>query len=170
MDLLSQGDIGNTIKSCASAQRGIGSRIAALIIAALLVACSEPATPPEESLRQWVMRGQEAARDKDRKAIVDMISPAYADGRGNNRDDIDKLLRVYFLRMNDVALITQIEELNVIADTAAEIVLTVGMAGTHDGTLGFSADAYRFEFELEADSDDWVLLGARWGELGAELR
>jgi len=170
MDLLGQDQFEHKINSCDSARPGIGRRIAILIVAAQLVACGEPPAPPEESLRQWVKQGQEAAKDKDRQALVAMISPAYADGRGNSRDDIDKLLRVYFLRMNDVALITQIEELNIVADTAAELVLTVGMAGTHDGTLGFSADAYRFDMELEASGDDWLLLGARWGELGAELQ
>ena len=44
------------------------------------------------------------------------------------------------------------------------------VAGTHDGVMGFSADAYRFEFELEKDSDEWQLIAARWGELGDELQ
>jgi hypothetical protein len=44
------------------------------------------------------------------------------------------------------------------------------MAGTNDGVLGFSADAYRFELELEKDGDDWQLIAARWGELGDEIK
>jgi hypothetical protein len=67
-------------------------------------------------------------------------------------------------------LMSRIEALNIIGETAAELVLVVGMAATHDGTLGFSADAYRFEMELERQGDDWLLLGASWGELGGELR
>ena len=133
-------------------------------------ACGDAATSPEESVRQWVRQGQEAVDSADRRALVDMISPAYMDGRGNRRDDLEKMLRFYFLRMRNVALITRIEELRVIDDTAAELVLSAAMAGTHNGTMGFSADAYRFEMELELDGDDWLLLGARWGQLGAELR
>jgi hypothetical protein len=49
-------------------------------------------------------------------------------------------------------------------------VLDVGMAGTNDGVLGFSADAYRFEMQLEKEDDDWLLMSARWGEIGGELR
>ena len=43
------------------------------------------------------------------------------------------------------------------------------MAGSNEGVLGFSADAYDFALELELDGDDWQLISARWGELGREL-
>jgi hypothetical protein len=140
-----------------------------VVVGTALLACGGPVAGPEESLRQWVEQGQQAADEKDRSTIVDMISPAYVDGRGNSRQDIENMLMAYFLRMNDVALITRIEELNIIGESAAELVLSVGMAATNDGTLGFSADAYRFEMELERDGNDWLLLGARWGEFGGEL-
>ena len=141
----------------------------ALITCAMLAACGGPKTGPEESLRQWVDQGQKAADEEDRSTILDMISPSYVDGRGNSRDDIGDILRLYFFRMDGVAFVTRIEELNIIGDTAAELVLTVGIAAKHSGTFGFSADAYRFEMELELDGDDWLLLGARWGELGGDL-
>ena len=53
--------------------------------------------------------------------------------------------------------------------TAAELDLTVGMAGTSDGVLGFSADAYNFEMELVREDDEWILISARWGEVGGEI-
>jgi len=135
----------------------------------LLGACSEPPSAPEEELRAWVAAGVEAAEAKERGRLVDMIANSYADARGNGRDDIENLLRVYFLRQNRITLLPKIEEITVYDRTAAKIVMTVGMAGTSDGTLGFSADAYRFALELEKDSDDWQLISARWGELGDEL-
>lgn len=135
-----------------------------------LTACGGPAEGPEAALRSWVARGHELAEAKDRGGLVDMISPDYIDGRGNERDDIGDLFRLYFLRVHTVALITNIEELNVYGDDAGEVILTVGMAGTHDGTFGFSADAYRFEMEFERDGSEWLLTSARWGELGEDLR
>ena len=142
-----------------------------LTVAVLAVgACGEPESEPEEELRAWVANGMEAARNKERGTLVDMISPSYADARGNERGDVENLLRVYFLRMSNIKLLSTIEEITVYDDTAAEIVMTIGMAGTHDGVLGFSADAYRFEFELEKDSNEWQLIAARWGELGDELQ
>ena len=142
-----------------------------LIFAVLaLVACGQPASAPEEELRAWVAEGMEAAKNKERRQLVGMISASYADARGNERDDIENLLRVYFLRMSNIRLLSTIEEITVYDDTAAKILMTIGMAGTHDGVLGFSADAYRFELELEKDSDEWQLIAARWGELGDELQ
>jgi hypothetical protein len=67
-------------------------------------------------------------------------------------------------------LLPNIEEITVYGDTAAKLVMTVGMAGTNDGVFGFSADAYRFDLELEKNGDDWQLIAARWGELGDEIR
>jgi hypothetical protein len=136
----------------------------------LLCACGGPSAGPEEELREWVSRGVTAAENGERRVLVGMISPAYADARGNDRDRLENIIRAYFLRMSNIRLLTAIDEINVIGDSAAELLLTVGMAGTHDGVLGFSADAYRFSLELENDGDEWVLISARWGELGEELR
>lgn len=143
--------------------------LAALITCVLLAACGGPDEGPEAALRAWVAQGQALAEEKDRRGLVDMISPAYVDARGNERDDISDLFRIYFLRMNKVALITNIEELTVYGDDAGEVVLTVGMAGTSAGSFGLSADAYRFEMEFERDGDEWLLTSARWGELGGDL-
>lgn len=136
----------------------------------MLAGCGAPSTGPEEAVRAWVARGVELAEEKDRRGLVAMISPGYVDARGNDRDAIEDMFRFYFLRAERIALLTRIEALNVIGDSAAELTLAVGMAGTDIGVLGFSADAYRFEMELERDGDDWLLIGARWAELGEELR
>jgi hypothetical protein len=136
----------------------------------LLAACGGPVSAPEEELRAWVAEGIDAASAKERRKLVGMISSAYTDGRGNERSDIENMLRAYFLRQHKIALLSNIEEITVYDDTAARVMLTVGMAGTNDGVLGFSADAYRFALELEKDGNEWLLIAARWGELGDELR
>ncbi|MDJ0812084.1 MAG: hypothetical protein QNJ23_00025 [Woeseiaceae bacterium] len=144
--------------------------LAAASLVALLAGCGGPTEGPEAALRAWVAQGHELAEEKNRPGLVAMISPDYIDARGNSRDDISDLFRIYFLRTHSVALITKIDELNVFGDDAGEVVLTVGMAGTNDGTFGFSADAYRFEMEFERDGSDWLLTSARWGEVGGDMR
>ena len=122
----------------------------ALVFALLLIAaCGGPKSVPEEEIRAWLATAQERAEGKERRDLVDMISPAYADARNNKRDDIDGTLRIYFFRQNSIELVTKIDEIRVFGDSAAEVAMTVGMAGTNDGVLGFSADAYNFELELE---------------------
>lgn len=144
--------------------------LAAGLLCLGLAGCGGPKEGPEAALRAWVAQGQELAEDKNRRGLVNMISPDYVDARGNSRDDISDLFRIYFLRTQTVTLITRIDELNLFGDDAGEVVLTVGMAGTNEGTFGFSADAYTFEMEFERDGDEWLLTSARWGELGGDLR
>ena len=140
------------------------------LLACLAQGCGGPPSVPEEELRAWVARGIEAAENKERRELMEMVAAAYVDARGNERDDVEAMLRVYFLRQNRIALLPKIEEITIYDETAGKIVMTVGMAGTNNGVLGFSADAYRFEFEIEKEADDWELISARWGELGHELR
>lgn len=140
-----------------------------LLFCGALAACGDPPSSPEESIRAWVAQGQQFAEDKDRNGLVDMISPAYADARGNERDDIENMFRLYFLRQHSIELLTSIDEIEVFGDTAANLELSVGMAATNDGVLGFSANAYNFEMELVREGDDWLLLSARWGEVGDDI-
>lgn len=136
----------------------------------LLVACAGPDAGPEDSLRLWVDEMQLAAADKDRSAMLDKISEAYADGRGNSRKDVGDILLLYFLRQQSVAFISTIDEIKVHGGTAAEILLTVAMAGKNEGTFGLSADVYNFELELDSVDSEWLLIGAKWGELGKDMR
>ena len=138
-------------------------------ICALLAACGGPAAGPEESLRQWLADAEAAAEDLDRRGLVAMVSEKYADGRGNDRDAVDKLLRLYFLRQRSVVLVMKIDKLTIIDETAAEILVTAAGVGTTTRALGVNADAYQFALELEKDDDEWMLIGARWGEPGQEL-
>ena len=143
--------------------------IVSLALVALLAACGGPKVGAEEQLTEWVNAGQAAAEAKQRGEMVKMISPAYEDSKGYDRDDIENMLRVYFFRQSNIKLLMTINEIRVFGGSAAEIDLTVAMAGTNDGILGFSADAYKFQLELVLEGDDWLLISARWAELGEDL-
>lgn len=134
-----------------------------------LIACGGATTPPEEAVRAWVAEGQQRAEEKDRRGMMALISPSYSDARGNKRGDVENMFRAYFLRQNNIKLLTKIDAVRVFGEDAAELDLTVGMAGTNDGVFGFSANAYAFEMELVREGDDWLLISARWGEVGGEI-
>jgi len=140
-----------------------------LLVLAGFAGCSGDEAGPEDRVRAWLESVETAAEAKERGEVMAHISERYADARDNSRDDVENMLRVYFLRSHKVALITTVDDIVIMGDTAAKVELTVGMAGTNDSALGISADAYHFELELEADGDDWELISARWGELGEEL-
>lgn len=138
------------------------------LIFAALAACSTP-VGPEQAVRDWLEAAEEAVENEDRGSLIDMISENYTDARGNDRQAIDQRLRVYFLRNQNIVLATRIEELTILGETAASVVLTAGMAGRNSGVFDWTADAHRFELELEHHGDRWLLIGARWAESGAEL-
>ena len=148
-----------------------------LVLAACLSlsACGQPAASAEQQIRDWIGFVAEAAEEQQAGEILDLISKAYSDGHGNTHDDIGRLLRLHFLRQQELVLLTTIDNVVINAGTAAAAEVIVGMAGSDRGMLGFRADAYEFELEFEADSNptsyrDWRLVSARWGELGTPLR
>lgn len=132
-------------------------------------ACGAP-SDPEAELRSWIAEAEEEAEAKDRRALMDRIAVSYGDARGNDREQINDMFRFYMLRQQSIALLTKIDDIDVQGDSAAELTLTVGMAGTNAGSFGLNADAYRFELELEKDGGEWLLIGARWGEVGGSVR
>lgn len=141
------------------------------LICAFLAGCSGGTeTGPEEAVRAWVKAAEAAAEEKDRKGLLDMIAENYADSRGNDHVQIDGMLRFYFLRHESVGFVTNINDIAIMGETAALVNLTVVGAGTDANALGLRADAYNFELELENKDDEWLLIGARWGEVGREMR
>lgn len=145
-------------------------RLAAGALAAAAICGCGDVPAPEEALRSWVAEAERAAEDRDHGALLALVSEDYADARGNDRAAVGRVLRWWLLRHKRIGLLVDIDEIDVLGEDAAELALTVGMAATNDRALGFSADAYRFELDLEKRGGDWRLIGARWGELGAELR
>jgi len=128
--------------------------------------CGGDVPSDEDALRQWVSDAEQHAEEKDRAALMDMVAERYADQRGNDKKALGNMFRVLFLRQNTIALLTTINEIHVDAGSAAQLGVTVGMAGTSGNVLGLSADAYRFDLELEKSSDQWLLIGAQWAPLG----
>lgn len=140
------------------------------LICAFLAGCGgEPDGGPEAALRAWVEAAEAYAEDRDRGGLMDLISENYADSRGNDHEQIGNVIRLMFLRQQRIAFLTSIDDIAVMGDTAAVVNLTVGMAGTDASALGIRADAYNFELELENTDDEWMLIGARWGEVGREM-
>ena len=149
-------------------KRGIRLSFAALTGFALAGCGPEP--DAEREIREWLARGEAAIAAEDRRELMKMVAPTYADARGNGRDEIDRMLRLLFLRQDDIKLLTSVAAIDLYGESAAEVRLTTGVAGSNESRPGLSAEALRFELELEHNGDDWLLMAARWGELRDELR
>lgn len=154
-------------------QRMLGNHGLCLLliaVSALLAGCSSSMSDPEAELREWVATAEAAAEDRDRRGFMALVSPSYADGRGNDAESINKIVLATLLRQKSISVLTKIDSIEVSAGTAAEMSVTVGMAGTRSQSFGLDADAYRFELDLVREAEGWQLIAARWGALGSELR
>ena len=148
-------------------ERGV---TALAVLLATLVACTPP-TDVETALRDWIANGARALEREDRRALMAMVSPAYADARGLSREEIDRLLRVLFLRHDGITVVTRIEEIEVYDDSAADLSLTAMLVGSSEAKiLGFDADALRLKLELVDDGGNWLVTSAEWAELGEAPR
>ena len=145
-------------------------RTCILFVCLLVAACGETPGDPETDLREWVANAEAAAEEKNRGDLLALISENYADARGNDYQSVGDKLRVYFFRQDKIGLISTIDEISLMGATAAMVNLTVAMAGTYNSRIGFNADAYQFELELEKADDEWQLIGARWGSFGNSMR
>jgi len=79
----------------------------------LVAGCGPAPGTPEEQLRAWVAAVETAAEEKQRAPIMDLIAASYNDGRGNARQDIEQLLRLYFLHQDQIEILTSIDEIEV---------------------------------------------------------
>jgi len=138
-----------------------------LVIFSLLMlsACGGSPESAEDEIRAWLQRGEAAAEERARGELLDMISERYSDADGNDRRQLGQILRLHFLRQADIELLTHVESIELFDTTAAEVHITVGMAGRDNSRFGFSADAYRFVLELERERSDWQLISARWSAM-----
>ncbi|MDX1402941.1 MAG: hypothetical protein R3192_00310 [Woeseiaceae bacterium] len=145
-------------------------RLTTGLICVLLAACGEPEGSPEQAVRAWLDAAEAYAEDKDRSGLMSMIADNYADARGYDRTQLGNLIRFYFLRQDAVEFVSNINDIKIMGESAAQVDLAVVMAGTNADAIGFRADAYNFELELENLDGEWKLIGARWAPVGREMR
>jgi hypothetical protein len=141
---------------------------AALLIPSLLLqACAEEPRGAEAQLRATVAAAERAAEAKNLGAVKALISQRYADDRGQDREAIEGILTLTFLRNQTIHLLTRVDSIELPEPRRAQIRIFVAMAG---GPLSSAADLlrmranlYRFDLDLEdEDGGDWKVTSAEW--------
>ena len=142
----------------------------ALIISFLSIAMSlwlflDSESSPEDQVRQYVENGVTAAENRNAGDLADLIHDNYLDPRGNNKNQLTQLLRLYFFRHKNIYLFTKFGEINFLSDNQAQVTLHVAMAATAipDMTTLSSLRAQIYEFELQlVKQEEWLLREAKW--------
>jgi hypothetical protein len=138
-----------------------------VIAAALwgLAAASCGTSDPEAEIRALLAAAEEAAEARDAGFFGDVVGLGYSDARGNDREQLLRTVRGYFLANQRVELVSRVDEVVLEGADAARAVVHAGMVGQRAGAGllgGVDADLYRFELELVNEGGDWRIIGAEW--------
>lgn len=132
-------------------------------LAAALGGCA--GSDPETQIRAVLAAAEEAAEARDGGFFADLIDASYRDARGNDREEIVRALRGYFLANQRVEVVSRVDEVVVEGEDAARATVHAGLVGQRAGASlldGLDAELYRFELELVSENGEWRIIGARW--------
>lgn len=119
----------------------------------------------EAEIRRRLEAAEEAAEARAAGFFADLIGAAYRDSRGNDRDELLRAVRGYFISNQRIEIVSRVDEVVLEGSDAARAVVQAGMAGQRTGATllgGLDADLYRFELELVHERGDWRIIGAKW--------
>ncbi len=138
--------------------------------ALLLPACSGTGDSPEDQIRQFVKSAVEAIENRDLDDFGRIIHDDYLDQNAYNKRRLVGLLGGYLLRHKGLYLFTKIEEINLLAENQAAVLLYVAMTASvvsdADALAALRAQVYQFELQLIRE-DDWLLQHASWKRASA---
>jgi len=129
-----------------------------------VVACG-PGETPDTQVRAVIARGEEAAEARDLSALIDLVSPAFQDGRGGNRDELKQYLRGYLVTHQSIHLLTRVDSVEFPYSDMAKVSLTLGTLGRETaGASAFdlAADVHDVELELQFEDGKWRVTRASW--------
>lgn len=140
------------------------ARALVLGVALLASACGSQQTP-EARVRAVVDTGEAAAEARDLSGLMDLVSPAYRDERGNGPDELRQYLRGYLVMHQSVHLLTRIVSVEFPYRDYAQVRLTVGTLGRETAAataFDLAADVNEIVLELALEDDEWRVVRAAW--------
>ena len=139
--------------------------VVSLITAALAGCSSDEPQSDEAQIRALIEQAELDAEDRDTGALLDVVDNAFKSGQRYNKDQLEKLLRLYFFRHKSIYLFTRIKDIELTASDYAVATVFVAMAGTAISDItaitSMRANIYRFDLEFVKD-ESWLLSSAKW--------
>jgi hypothetical protein len=139
----------------------------------LLTACSESPVDPETALTELIAEGELAIEQRDLSAAMELVDENYANNRANGWAQLRAQLAGYFLRHPSITIISKIDQIRLVDETRAEVLLYAGLAGSaaeaSTPLAGWRANLLRFELGFQLNEDDeWRLVHAAWRQARRE--
>ena len=142
--------------------------VVSLVFVLVCSGCADPDSP-EQQIRALIANAETAAQEKQLGDLRSLVSDSYADGRGNGKQQIVQMLRMYLLQHQSVHLYVHVESVEFPVAELSSVSLVVGMAGRgvpEGSDWRVSADLYDIRLELEGGGDDWQVISADWQRVG----
>ncbi len=139
----------------------------------LLSACSEDKDNPEVRIRNMVSAMESAVQQRSLDQVKELVSSDYKDEWNGDRRAALRSLLFYFQGHQSIHLLTRISDIQLNDDASqARVIVYVGMAGQpvdkSESLIDLNADLYRFDVDLIADGDEWLVSSARWEKARVE--
>ncbi len=133
----------------------------------LLAACNKDTSSPEEQIRSTILAMESAVEQRSLDSVKERVSTDYKDEWNGNRRAALRSLMFYFQGHQSIHLLTRISDIQIGEDgNSARAIVYVGMAGKpveeSDKLIDVNADLYRFDVDLIADGNEWLVTSARW--------
>lgn len=136
-----------------------------LLLALSLLACSNnDDLSPEENVKIVINNIESAIEGRTASGVFEHVSDSFIDHRGNNRKALMRIARVYFLRHQNISLISTIQDIQLIDDTTVTVEAAVLMGGTgSSGRLSeLRADSQQVSAVFQLEKDNWKLVSISW--------
>lgn len=136
-----------------------------------IAACSRPSLGPEQEIRDLIDAAEHAAESNEMGVLAEIVDTAYQDARGDNRESLIQILRLYGIGAGVREIVTKIENIVINGVDAADVRLTVRFAAAQRGRFALDAGQYDVNLELlRSDDGVWTVISARWERAGGTVR
>jgi hypothetical protein len=120
-----------------------------------------------------ITEGELKIEERDLFAAMELVDENYTDDRGNGWAQLRAQLAGYFLRHPSITIISNIDQIQLIDETKAEVLLYAGLAGSaaeaSTPLAGWRANLLRFELRFQLNEDDeWRLVHSAWRQARRE--
>lgn len=116
---------------------------------------------------------ESAVQQRSLDQVKELVSSDYKDEWNGDRRAALRSLLFYFQGHQSIHLLTRISDIQLNDDASeARVIVYVGMAGQpvdkSESLIDLNADLYRFDVDLIADGDEWLVSSARWEKARVE--
>jgi len=136
-------------------------RALVLLLLVALLGCGRQATP-EQEVRAVLGALEAAAEAGDASAFADLVSAAYSDPYGHDREKLRAFVAFHVVQSGrGREVVVRVRDVSFTDEARAVVILSVGLAGSR-GAGGLAAEVYAVDMDLVREADAWRVTFAQW--------